>query len=492
MLLVCSSFTAKVAELAQMAQSKSKCRMPNNIGFSNFTAVLSPKADDAVALILCKMVNFLLDQPILIQMRKILLSGAALLLSFSVFAQKTYIHAGKLFDAKAGKMLTEQTIVVEGNLILSITPGYQNPGSSDQAIDLKSATVMPGLMDMHVHIESETSPTRYVDGFRENEADIAFKSLAFAEKTLMAGFTTVRDLGGSGVNIALRNAIAAGKVVGPRIYTAGKAIAPTGGHADPTNGVRRSLMGDPGPDQGVINGPFEARKAVRQAVKYGSDVIKVTATGGVLSVARDGSAPQFQQDELDAVVQTAKDFGMHVAAHAHGDEGMQRAVLAGVYSIEHGTLMSEATMKLMVEKGTYLVPTITAGMTAAQLADVPGYYPEVVAEKARRIGAQSQSTFGKAYKSGVKIAFGTDAGVYPHGDNYREFIYMTEAGMPNIEALQSATYQNAIFMGIEDKLGQVEAGKIADIVAVNGDPVSDISVMKNVVFVMKDGKVFKK
>jgi imidazolonepropionase-like amidohydrolase len=213
-------------------------------------------------------------------------------------------------------MLTEQTIVVEGNLILSITPGYQNPGSSDQAINLKSATVMPGLMDMHVHIESETSPTRYVDGFRENEADIAFKSLAFAEKTLMAGFTTVRDLGGSGVNIALRNAIAAGKVVGPRIYTAGKAIAPTGGHADPTNGVRRSLMGDPGPDQGVINGPFEARKAVRQAVKYGSDVIKVTATGGVLSVARDGSAPQFQQDELDAVVQTAMDFGMHVAAHA--------------------------------------------------------------------------------------------------------------------------------------------------------------------------------
>ena len=454
--------------------------------------MLSAKAGRTVALILYKMVNFLIDQSNLIQMRKLVLTVAALLLSLGVFAQKTYIHAGKLFDARAGKMLTEQTIVTEGNQILSVNSGYQNPGTNDEAIDLKNATVMPGLMDMHVHIESETSPTRYVEGFRDNEADVAFKSLAFAEKTLMSGFTTVRDLGGSGVNIALRNAIAAGRVAGPRIYTAGKAIAPTGGHADPTNGVRRDLMGDPGPDQGVINGPFEARKAVRQAVKYGSDVIKVTATGGVLSVARDGSAPQFQQDELDAVVQTAKDFGMHVAAHAHGDEGMQRAILAGVHSIEHGTLMSEATMKLMKEKGTYLVPTITAGMTAAQLAEVSGYYPEVVAEKARRIGAQIQDTFAKAYKSGVKIAFGTDAGVYPHGDNYREFVYMSEAGMPNTEVLQSATYHNAVFMGIEEKLGQIESGKIADIVAVSGDPLADISVMKNVVFVMKEGKIFKK
>ncbi|WP_373397857.1 amidohydrolase family protein [Algoriphagus halophilus] len=424
-------------------------------------------------------------------MRKLVLSGLALMLSLGVFAQKTYIHAGKLVDVKTKKILTEQTIVVEGDKIVSVGAGYQSGGASDQTIDLKNSTVMPGLMDMHVHIEGETSPTRYVDGFRDNEADIAYKAIPFAEKTLMAGFTTVRDLGGSGVNIALRNAIATGRVDGPRIYTAGKSIAPTGGHADPTNGVKRDLMGDPGPDQGVINGPYEARKAVRQAVKYGSDVIKVTATGGVLSVARDGSAPQFQQDELDAIVQTANDFGIHVAAHAHGDEGMQRAVKAGVHSIEHGTMMTEETMALMKEKGTWYVPTITAGMTAAQLAEVPGYYPPVVAEKARRIGPQIQDTFAKAYKSGVKIAFGTDAGVYPHGDNYREFIYMVEAGMPNLEAIQAATITNAIFMNIEDKLGSIEGGKIADIIAVNGDPEQDIAVMNEVVFVMKEGKVYK-
>lgn len=424
-------------------------------------------------------------------MKKVILSGLALMLSLGVFAQKTYIHAGKLVDVKTKKVLSEQTIVVEGNKILSVNAGYQQAGSEDKTIDLKNSTVMPGLMDMHVHIEGETSPTRYVDGFRDNEADIAYKAIPFAEKTLMAGFTTVRDLGGSGVNIALRNAIAAGRVDGPRIYTAGKSIAPTGGHADPTNGVKRDLMGDPGPDQGVINGPYEARKAVRQAVKYGSDVIKVTATGGVLSVARDGSAPQFQQDELDAIVATATDFGIHVAAHAHGDEGMQRAVKAGVHSIEHGTMMSPETMEMMKTKGTWYVPTITAGMTAAQFAEVPGYYPDVVAEKARRIGAQIQDTFGKAYKSGVKIAFGTDAGVYPHGDNYREFVYMVEAGMPSLEAIQSATYANAVFMGIEDKLGTIEGGKLADIIAVAGDPEKDISVMKNVVFVMKEGKVYK-
>ena len=424
-------------------------------------------------------------------MRKIILSGIALLFSISVFAQKTYIHAGKLLDVRNMTMLSEQTIIVENDKIVSVSDGYQNPGSGDSAIDLKASTVMPGLMDMHVHIEGETSPTRYVDGFRENEADVAFKSIFFAEKTIMAGFTTVRDLGGSGVNIALRNAINSGKVVGPRIYTAGKSIAPTGGHADPTNGVKRELMRDPGPDEGVINGPYDARKAVRQQVKFGADLIKVTATGGVLSVARDGSAPQFAQDELDAVVQTASDFGIMVAAHAHGDEGMQRAVKAGVTSIEHGTMMSDESMDMMKAKGTWLVPTVTAGMSAAAFAEIPGYYPDVVAEKAKRIGAQIQETFGRAYKKGVKIAFGTDAGVFPHGENYREFIYMTEVGMPNLEAIRTATLTNAQFLGIENKLGSIEAGKLADIIAVDGDPEKDINVMKDVIFVMKEGKVVK-
>jgi imidazolonepropionase-like amidohydrolase len=424
-------------------------------------------------------------------MNKICLTGLALLLSLGVHAQKTYIHAGRLIDVKAKKVLTAQTILVEGDKIISVSSGYSSPAEGDQIVDLKNSTVMPGLMDMHVHIESQTSPTRYVDGFRDNEADVAFKALPYAQITLMSGFTTVRDMGGSGVNIALRNAINNGLVVGPRIYTAGKSIAPTGGHADPTNGVKRELMGDPGPDQGVINGPYDARKAVRQAVKYGSDVIKVTATGGVLSVARDGSAPQFQQDELEAVVETARDFGIHVAAHAHGDEGMKRAVKAGIHSIEHGTLMTEETMDMMVKSGTWLVPTVTAGMSAAEYAKIPGYYPPVVRDKAMQIGAQIQQTFAKAYKKGVKIAFGTDAGVFPHGENYREFVYMTEVGMPNLEAIQSATLNAAILMGIEDKLGTLEAGKIADIIAVNGNPDQDILAMKEVIFVMKDGKVFK-
>ena len=424
-------------------------------------------------------------------MKKLSLTGLALLISLGVFAQKTYIHAGRLIDVKSQKVLTEQTIVVEGDRILSVSAGYQNPPKGDIVVDLKKSTVMPGLMDMHVHIENQTSPTRYVDGFRDNEADVAYKALPYAQITLMSGFTTVRDMGGTGVNIALRNAINNGLVVGPRIYTAGKSIAPTGGHADPTNGVKRELMGDPGPEQGVINGPYDARKAVRQAVKYGSDVIKVTATGGVLSVARDGSAPQFQQDELEAVVETAKDFGIHVAAHAHGDEGMKRAVKAGIHSIEHGTLMTEETMDMMVQSGTWLVPTVTAGMSAAEYAKIPGYYPPVVRDKAMKIGAQIQQTFAKAYKKGVKIAFGTDAGVFPHGENYREFVYMTEVGMPNLEAIQSATLNAAILMGIEDKLGTLETGKIADIIAVNGNPDQDIKVMKDVVFVMKDGKVFK-
>lgn len=424
-------------------------------------------------------------------MKKYLLLGSILMYSCAVFAQKTLIHAGKLVDVRTNKILTEQTIVVENDKIVSVVPGYQSASSTDKTIDLKSSTVMPGLMDMHVHIEGETSPTRYMDRFRNNEADVAFTSIEMARRTVMAGFTTVRDLGGSGVNIALRDAINSGKVTGPRIYTSGKSIAPTGGHADPTNGVKRDLMGDPGPDQGVINGPYDARKAVRQQVKYGADLIKVTATGGVLSVARDGSAPQFAQDELDAIVQTAKDFGIMVAAHAHGDEGMQRAIKAGVSSIEHGTMMSDETMELMKKHGTYYVPTIVAGMSAAAFAEIPGYYPDVVVEKAKRIGPHIQATFKRAYAKGVKIAFGTDAGVFPHGDNYREFIYMTEAGMPNLETIQSATLSTAVFLGVEDKLGTLEAGKLADIIAVDGDPSKDISVMKDVIFVMKEGKILK-
>jgi len=414
------------------------------------------------------------------------------LFSIVTIAQNTYLHCGKLIDTKSGKVLTTKTVVVSGDKIESIIDGFVNPKNiEDIVIDLKSKTVMPGLIDMHVHIEGELNPKRYLDRFTENKADVAFRSLKYAKATLMAGFTTVRDLGGSGVNISLRNAIAQGKVVGPRIFTAGKAIGTTGGHADPTNGMRSDLMGDPGPKEGVINSTDDAKKAVRQRYKDGADNIKITATGGVLSVAKNGQNPQFTLEEIKAICETAKDYGMIVAAHAHGDEGMRRAVLGGVTTIEHGTLMSEATMNLMIQHGTYYVPTIIAGKSVVEKAKIKGYFPEVIVPKALEIGPKIQQTFGKAYKRGVKIAFGTDAGVFNHGENGGEFAYMVEVGMPEMEAIQSATLTNAKVLGMEQKLGQIALGFIADIVATDDNPIENIHTMKTVSFVMKEGIVYK-
>ena len=409
-----------------------------------------------------------------------------------VSAQDIYLHCGQLIDTEKGKVLTKKTIVVSGKTIKSIQNGYvDSENTLDIVIDLKSKTVMPGLIDMHVHMENEYNPKRYMDQFTANEADVAFKSVNYAEITLMAGFTTVRDLGGTGVNIALRNAINNNTIVGPRIFTAGKAIATTGGHADPTNGRKKLLMGDPGPEQGVINGPDEARKAVRQRYKNGADNIKITATGGVLSVAKNGQNPQFTIEEVKAICETAKDYGMIVAAHAHGDEGMQRAVIGGVTTIDHGTKMSTKTMDLMKEYGTYFVPTITAGKAVAENAKIEGFYPEIIVPKALEIGPKIQSTFAKAYKRGVLIAFGTDAGVFPHGLNAKEFGYMVEVGMPAMEAIQSATVTNAKVLGLGDQLGQIKPNYIADIVATDTNPLEDISAMERVEFVMKEGKIYK-
>jgi imidazolonepropionase-like amidohydrolase len=409
-----------------------------------------------------------------------------------VSAQDVYLHCGQLIDTEKGKVLTKKTIIVSGKTIKSIQNGYvDSENTLDIVIDLKSKTVMPGLIDMHVHIENEYNPARYMDQFTANEADVAFKSVNYAETTLMAGFTTVRDLGGTGVNIALRNAINNNTIVGPRIFTAGKAIATTGGHADPTNGRKKLLMGDPGPEQGVINSPDEARKAVRQRYKNGADNIKITATGGVLSVAKNGQNPQFTIEEVKAICETAKDYGMIIAAHAHGDEGMQRAVIGGVTTIEHGTKMSTKTMDLMKEYGTYFVPTITAGKAVAENAKIEGFYPEIIVPKALEIGPKIQSTFAKAYKRGVPIAFGTDAGVFPHGQNAKEFGYMVEVGMPAMEALQSATITNAKVLGLSDQLGQIKPNYIADIIAIDVNPLEDISTMERVQFVMKEGKIYK-
>ena len=412
-------------------------------------------------------------------------------LSFSVLAQKKLIHCGKMIEVETGKILSQMTITVVGNRIIGVEEGYQKAGKNDQLIDLTQKVVMPGLMDMHVHLENETSKDNYVKKFTLNEADLAFNASLYAKKTLLAGFTTVRDLGGTGVNIALRKAIDRGVVIGPRVYTSGKIIASTGGHGDPTNGYKKDLMGDPGPREGVVNGVADARKAVRQRYKDGADLIKITATGGVLSVAKDGQGPQFTEEELGAIISTAKDYRMATAAHAHGAEGMKRAVLAGVASIEHGTKMTEEVMDLMIERGTYLVPTISAGRAVADSAKVPGYYHALVVPKALEIGPIIQSTFGKAYRKGVKIAFGTDAGVFPHGKNGKEFFYMVEAGMPALETIQCATLYASRLLGVEDKLGSIEEGKLADIVGVDEDPTKNIRTMENVTFIMKDGVVYK-
>lgn len=416
-----------------------------------------------------------------------------LLTSTMLLGQNTYLHCGKLIDTKEGKVLTNKTIVVSGKKILSVENGFVEPKTSeDIVIDLKNMTVMPGLTDMHVHIESETNPNAYLEDYTLNEADVAFNSLHYAEVTLMAGFTTVRDLGGSGVNVSLRNAINQDKAVGPRIFTAEKSLATTGGHADPTNGSNKHLMGDPGPKEGVVNGVEDAKKAVRQRYKNGADLIKITATGGVLSVAKSGQNPQFTVKEIKAICDTAKDYGFHVAAHAHGDEGMQRAILGGVKTIEHGTLMSDETMELMKKHDVYLVPTITAGRTVADNAKIDGYYPDIIVPKALEIGPKIQDTFARAYKKGVGILFGTDAGVFFHGENGREFGYMVEAGMPAIKAIQSATITPAIILKMETESGQINPGFFADIIATDDDPTSNIKTMENVTFVMKEGKIFKK
>ena len=415
---------------------------------------------------------------------------ALLLLSTLAFAQRTILHCGSLIDGKSNEAQTQMSIIIEGNKITKVEKGFTKPGTTDQVIDLSKKTVLPGLIDMHVHLESETSKDQALQRFTLNKADVAFRSTVYAKRTLLAGFTTVRDLGGSGVNTSLRNAINQGFVVGPRIFSAGKSIATTGGHADPTNGYREDLMGDPGPKEGVINSPEDARQAVRQRYKDGSDLIKITATGGVLSIAKDGSGPQFTDEELKAIIETAKDYGMMTAAHAHGAEGMMRAVNAGITTIEHGTKMTEVIMDLMIKKGTAYVPTISAGKFVATKAREPGYYHALVVPKALEIGPQIQATFGRAYKRGVKIAFGTDAGVFPHGENGKEFGYMVEAGMPAMEAIKSATSVAAGVLNMSDKLGSIEVGKLADIIAVDENPLKNIRTMEKVSFVMKEGVVY--
>lgn len=405
---------------------------------------------------------------------------------------KTLIHAGTVIDGYSNNLFKNMSLVIEDNKIVSIHKTFLDPKDYQHYINLKAYTVMPGLMDMHTHIDKQYHSKTQIERFTLETPDLAFRSIDYAKKTLLAGFTTIRNTGSDGKTVrALRDAIHQGLVVGPRIFQAGKAIATSGGHADPTNGVKQGLFPDPGPQEGVINGEKEAIKAVRLRYKKGSDLIKITATGGVLSVASSGDNAQFNMKELKAIVQTAQDYGLTVAAHAHGDLGIQRAALAGVDSIEHGTYMSKKTMQIMKKMGTYLVPTISAGKWVEEKSKQDGFFPKIVQKKAATIGPLIQNTFKNAYQMGVKIAFGTDCGVSSHGENAKEFVYMVEAGMPPMQAIQSATYHASKLLKINDRVGLIKAGLLADIIAVKGNPIEDISLLESVQFVMKDGKVYK-
>ena len=426
-------------------------------------------------------------------MKKFLIVAFFLLFhSLQVLSSATVIHAGMLINGESSVPSAEMSIVVEGSKIQSIETGYITPGSEDEFIDLSGYTVLPGLMDMHVHLSSEYSKNSYQERINLNAGDYAIRAVSNAEKTLMAGFTSVRNLGDrGGVSISLRNAIKKEIVIGPRIFSSGTTIASSGGHGDSTNSLNQSLTSDPGPAEGIVNSVNDASKAVRFRYKEGADLIKITATGGVLSNAKNSQNPQLTEEEISQIVNMAKDYGFKVAAHAHGSEGIKRAVRAGVHSIEHGTLMDDEGMRLMREKGTYYVPTIIAGLWVAEKAQDPDFFPELVRPKAAEIGPQIKSTFGKAYQAGVKIAYGTDTGVSAHGNNATEFKHMVEAGMPPMKAIQSATIEAAKLLGEYDQLGSLVQGKIADIIAVNGNPIEDITALEEVDFVMKSGKIYK-
>jgi imidazolonepropionase-like amidohydrolase len=396
-----------------------------------------------------------------------------------------------MVDVDAGKLLGATTIVIDGKRIKEVKAGRVDvPGA--QVTDLSTSTCLPGLIDSHVHLTMEFSPTTYSDKFRLNAADFAIRSTVYAKRTLDAGFTTVRNLADNdNDSIALRNAINAGIVPGPRIFTAGKAIGSTGGHADFSDGYRKDLAGDPGPKDGIINSPEDAWKAVRQHYKDGADAIKIMPSGGVLDESASVDNSQMTIEEIKAVVAASRDYGFTVAAHAHGAEGIRRAIVGGVDSIEHGTYMDDADMKLMKEHGTWLVPTIIAGKYVEEQANKPGVFPPQVAAKAKLVGPIIQATAGKAYKAGVKIAFGTDAAVYPHGNNAKEFVYMVEAGMPPMYAIQAATKNAAQLLKHEKDIGSIAPGKFADVIAVQGNPLEDIALMQKVGFVMKEGVVYK-
>lgn len=406
----------------------------------------------------------------------------------------TALKAARLFDGKSGGLVSPGLVVVRGDRIVQV--GGEAPRGAE-VIDLGDATLSPGFMDAHTHITGEPSMDQRqdrLDRLTKTVPEQTLDATVYASRTLQAGFTTVRNLGaGDWVDIGLRNAIRRGIAEGPRMLVAAKSLGTTGGHCDATNGFRPNLFGaEPSWQQGIANSPEEFRGAVRYMVKYGADVIKVCATGGVLSANEDVDSPQLTQEELNALVDEAHAKGRKAAAHAHGNEGARRAVLAGIDSIEHGSFLEEETLDLMRQRGTVFVPTLLAGESIIQALDKGLVMDPRNVAKARAAHARMGETFRRAVRKGVRIGFGTDAGVFAHGRNAEEFALLVRGGMTPIEALKAATSVDAELFGVADRLGTLEAGKIADIIAMPGDPTSDIRATERVHFVMKEGRVVKR
>jgi imidazolonepropionase-like amidohydrolase len=426
----------------------------------------------------------------------ILVACFCLAISFTVISAQTVepkqqpkrlvIKAGRLIDAKTGAVINNAFILIEGDKITAAGPNVTVPAEVE-VIDLKDKTVLPGLIDCHTHLTGQPG-NYYEDIFRRSPIDVAVTAHIYARRTLEAGFTTVRDVGASEfIDVALRNAINRGDVVGPRMQVATLTVGATGGHGD-TNGFSPYLKF--GGFSGLADGVDEIRKLVRFEIKYGADLIKILATAGVLSEEESVGAPQFSQEEMNAIVDEAKMWGKRVAAHAHGAEGIKRAVRAGVTSIEHGSLIDDEGIRLMKERGTYLVADIyNDDYILSEFAKLG--YPEKIIEKERVVGRTQRENFQKAAKAGVKIAFGTDAGVYPHGWNAKQFAHMVKWGLTPMQAIQAATVSAADLLGWNDKVGVIAPGAFADIIAVDGDPLKDVTELERVKFVMKGGVVYK-
>ncbi|GAA6173371.1 amidohydrolase family protein [Colwellia sp. KU-HH00111] len=417
----------------------------------------------------------------------------SILSSFNLLAQTHVIHAGTLLKVAGEKTKSNQTLVIVNGKITRIENGFIKPSAiakNAKLIDLSSSFVMAGLMDMHVHLQGELGPKNDSQSLRMSDADVLMQSAANANKTLMAGFTTVRDLGAKAEQIfALRDGIAKGWIDGPRIIAAGSSVSVTGGHGD-VDGLSPDIL-DMRTSKTVCDGPFDCRRATRRAIKFGADVIKITSTGGVLSDTNTGTGQQMANDELEEVVNAAHALGRKVASHAHAAQGINAALKAGVDSIEHGSYANNESIKLFKQTGAYLVPTLMAGNTVVGLAKNTNFMSDAIKTKAIRVGADMTANFKKSFKSGVKIAYGTDSGVSPHGNNGKEGVLMAQAGMSHSDILVAATLHAADLIGMSDSLGTITTGKIADIIAFDGNPLNNIEELLDVDFVMKGGKVIK-